>query len=360
VKRFVVVACLSLALASVAMAEDDAPPPAPKLSEKAEKFINDSLTVCAAETKLSRSGLFHKLPQNMTGVVIRVESSRPACEGQFVDIVTNEGSFYTGLPWFLDNVADQPTLEAKLKTFTWEAMKAHYDPIIDRNKTRDGLFRVTLVEISERGRVPLEGWIDPAGTVFFLGQFLPMSGDAHSAHLKAFEPFMKDAPSQGPANAPITIVEFSDFECPSCQHAAGYMKPIIAKYGEKVRYIRYDLPLAMHPWAFAATMAGRAVWRQKPDAFWKFKEQVYENQEKLSAFTFDEFARNFAQDHDLDMKKYDADVASPEIRADILKGVGVAFSNDIRATPTYVINGVQVDYGDNGKGLETYIAKLAK
>jgi protein-disulfide isomerase len=361
VKRFVVVACLSIAIASAALAEDETPPPpAPKLSEKAEKFVNDSLTVCAAETKVTRTGLFHKLPPNMTGIVVHVESQRPNCEGQFVNIVTAEGGFFTGLPWFLDSVASEPTLEAKLKSFTWQAMKAHYEPTIDRTKTRDGLYKVTLTEVTERGRVPLEGAIDPAGTVFFLGNFLPMSTDARTSRTKAFEPFVKNAPTQGPATADVTVVEFSDFECPSCQHAAGYMKPLLAKYGEHLRYIRYDLPLSMHPWAFAASMAGRAVWRQKPEAFWKFKEQVYENQEKLTAFTFDEFARNFAQDNDLDLKKYDADIASPELRAEILKGAGAAFSNDIRATPTYLINGIQVDSGDNGKGLDAYIGKMVK
>jgi protein-disulfide isomerase len=89
------------------------------------------------------------------------------------------------------------------------------------------------------------------------------------------------------------------------------MKPILEAHPDKVRYIRYDTPLVtIHPWALAAAIAGRAVWHQKPDLFWKYKEQIYANQEKLSAFTIDEFARGFASDHDLDMKKYDADVQS--------------------------------------------------
>lgn len=359
-KRFVV-ACLSIALASVAFAEDDALPPAPKMSAQAEKFIADSLPVCAGEAKLSRSGLVHKLPTNMQGLVVRVDSPRSQCEGQFVNIVTADGGFYSGIPWFLDNVSDVQGLEAKLKAFTWQALKSNYEATIDRTKTRDGLYKVTLTETTERGRVPLEGEIDPAGTIFFLGHFMPLTGDARSARTKAFEPFAKSAPTEGSAKADVTVMEFSDFECPSCQHAAGYMKPILAKYGERVRYIRYDLPLvSMHPWAFAAAMSGRAIWRQKPEAFWKYKEQVYANQEKLSAFTFDDFARGFAQDNELDMKQYEADITSQTLRDEILKGVGAAFSNDIRSTPSYMINGIHVDPGDGGKGLDDYIAKLVK
>ena len=116
----------------------------------------------------------------------------------------------------------------------------------------------------------------------------------------------------------------------------------------------------MHPWAFPAAVAGRAIYRQKPDLFWQYKEQVYANQEKLNTFTIDDFARGFAQDHDLDLKKYDADVSSPELQSAILAGAGTALSNDIRATPTYLVNGTNVDAGTDGKALEAYVANLLK
>jgi protein-disulfide isomerase len=118
--------------------------------------------------------------------------------------------------------------------------------------------------------------------------------------------------------------------------------------------------MSVHPWALPAAVAGRAVWRQKPDLFWTYKEKVYENQEKLSAFTIDEFTRGFAQDHELDMAKYDADVKSPELAASIVNGVGTAFSNDVRATPTYFVNGAVVDPGNEGKKLAEYVSSLLK
>src|SRR5205823_6630107 len=128
-----------------------------------------------------------------------------------------------------------------------------------------------------------------------------------------------------------------------------------------VRYVRFDMPLiSMHPWAFSAAVAGRAIYRQKPELFWTFKEQIYDNQEKLTAFTIDDFLRGFAHDHDLDMTKFDADVASAEVKNDILSGVAAAFSNDIRATPTYLVNGVAVDPGNDGKALADYVEKMLK
>jgi protein-disulfide isomerase len=116
----------------------------------------------------------------------------------------------------------------------------------------------------------------------------------------------------------------------------------------------------MHPWAFAAAVAGRAIYRQKPALFWEYKKQIYANQDKLNAFLIDDFARGFAQDHDLDLKKYDADVNSADLQKGIIDGAGLALSNDVRATPTYMVNGIVVDPGNDGKYLESYIAGLLK
>jgi protein-disulfide isomerase len=347
---------LSLVLSAAAFAADA---PAPKLSERAEKAIKDGLPVCAGETTVSRSALQHKLPINLTAAVVRVESKRPICEGQWIVATSTEGGFYMGMPWFLDGV--QGTIEEKLKAFTYNALKENFEIHVDRQKTRDGFFPVTMYQTTARGKLPLKGVVDPAGTVFLMGNFAPLTADIRTERLKWLDSYLKDAPTTGPADAKVTVVEFSDFECPSCMRAAGYLKPITSKYGDKVRYIRYDLPLVQgHPWALAAAIAGRAVHKQKPELFWAFKDQVYANQEKLNAFTVDDFLRNFAKDHELDMTKYDADVASDALKAHLLDSAGTALSNDVRATPTYMVNGVFVDPGDNGKALEAYVAALVK
>jgi hypothetical protein len=348
---------LAAALLAAAVAADE--PPAPPLGERAEKLIKDALPVCSEAVKISRVGLAHKLPVNMTGNVIRIESERGTCAGQWVAIVSREGGFFLGVPWFLEDVTGTP--EAKLKSFAWKNLQQNFDPVIDRKPTREGLYKVTMWQTTERGRVPLEGEIDPSSSVLFFGHFYPLNADIRESHLKSFQALLDRSPATGSAKPVVTVVEFSDFECPSCQHAAGYMKPILDKYRDQVRYVRFDLPLVtMHPWAFAAAVAGRAIWQQKPDAFWEFKEQVYKTQEKLTAFTFDDFARGFAQDHDLDLKKYDADVSSAELQTAILGGVGAAFSNDVRSTPTYMVNGTTIDPGNDGKALESYVAGLLK
>jgi hypothetical protein len=355
---------LVLCLASAGFADEPEKTnekPAPPLGARADKLIKEALPACSEATTESRVALTHALPVDMIGAVVRIASKNEhsSCVGQWVAITSTEGGFFFGTPWFLDGQTG--TLEEKLKSFTMQYMKETFNPVIDRTKTREGLYRATLYQTVEGGKLPLEGEIDPAGTVFFIGHFVPIATDYRVSRLKAFEHFLNLSPSTGAAKPDVTVIEFSDFECPSCQRASGWMKPILEAHGDKVRYIRYDTPLVtMHPWALAAAIAGRAVWHQKPDLFWKYKEQIYANQDKLSAFTIDEFARGFASDHELDMKKYDADVQSPELRTELVDGAGNAFTNDVRATPTYVVNGAFVEAGTDGKGLAEYIKAALK
>ncbi|MCU1347827.1 MAG: oxidoreductase [Acidobacteria bacterium] len=357
-KRLILLSAAALAIAGSALAADDVP--APKVDEKVDQIIRRALPVCA-DTKITHSAVDQKLPDNLNATYVRTESSVASCNGQYISVVTKAGDYFLGLPWFVGR-AEGATIEERISAFGWNAMHEHFQVNVDRDHpTRNGLYEVTLEQTTEHGKMPIEGEVDPKGDVFFLGHFHPMSEDVRVSREKAFEPFLATAPSEGAAKPEVTVIEFSDFECPSCQHASAYLDPIVKKYGDKVRYVRFDLPLiSNHPWAFAAAVAGRAIYRQKPELFWEYKKQVYANQEQLSSFTIDDFARNFAKDRELDLARYDADLASPAIQADILKGIGAAFSNDIRATPSYVVNGMLVEPGKDGVDLEAYVVGLLK
>ncbi|MBK5260485.1 MAG: thioredoxin domain-containing protein [Thermoanaerobaculia bacterium] len=355
--KILVMVCAALLAAMVSFA-DETTAGAP-LDPKTDALVRQALPLCEG-MKLTQTEWSARMPAGMKAFVLRVESPRHACDGQYLAVSHSGGSFYLGSPWPLDGV-EGASLEEKLKNFAWTRMQQNYAAVVDRTRTREGLFRVTLTETTERGKIPLEGLIDPDGRIFFMGNFRSAGSDAAKQRLDSLAKMIEAAPARGAEKPQITVVEFSDFQCPSCKFASGYLDSVLAKHGDTVRYVRLDLPLMQaHPWAFAAAVAGRAVYRQKPDLFWDYKKQVYANQDKLSAFTIDDFARAFAQDHDLDMNRYDADVSSAEIRELILKGVGGAFSNEVRSTPTFMVNGVFVDAGEGGKALEKYIDGLLK
>jgi hypothetical protein len=323
---------------------------------KLDRAVRDLMPVCDDAT-IKYEDLPVKLPARFNGAMVMIESASHACEGSYAAVLAPSGAVFIGSPWPIAN-EEGASIEEKLKNFTWRNMHETMAATIDRTRNSDGLFPVTLNQITSNGKLPLAGFVDPEGQVFFFGRFRPRGEEVRASRSKVFDAFTANAPTKGAANAPVTIVEFSDFQCPSCQRAAGYIDPILKKHGEKVRYIRYDLPLSGHNWAFGAALAGRAIYRQKPDLFWEYKKQVYDNQSNFSPFTFWDWARGFAKDNELDLAKYDADLESAEIKGEILNAAGAALTNDIRATPSYVINGAIVDAGAEGKGLAEYVDKL--
>lgn len=347
VKRHLLLACALLASSALFAAEVD-----PKL----DKAIRDVLPVCS-DAKVTLGELQVKLPARFKGTMVQVESASHRCDQQAAGVLAPSGAFYFGMPWPMGDEAG--TIEEKLKSFFWKNFQMNVTVAVDRKPTDDGLYNVTLWQTTEYGKMPLEGEIDPEGRVFFFGHFLRGS-DLRAARTKSFEALIAKSPAKGPADAKVTVVEFSDFECPSCKRAATWFDSFLGKYDGKVRYVRFDLPLTGHPWAFPAALAGRAIYRQKPDLFWEYKKQVYENQEKLNAFMFWDWARSFAQDHELDLKQYDADLNDEALRGDLLKGAGLALSNAVRSTPTYIVNGTVVDAGTDGKDLAAYVDQLLK
>jgi protein-disulfide isomerase len=343
-----------LALALTLLA--GAPAFAVDVDPKVDRAVRELTPVCA-DARIKYEELSVKLPPRFRGVLVTIDSERGSCSASLAAITAPSGALFLGSPWPIAS-EEGKTIEEKLKQFTWRNMHENMTAVVDRTANTDGLFPVTLEQATESGKQPLYGSVDPEGRVFFFGRFRPAGADLRASRTKVLDAFTASSPAKGPANAAVTILEFSDFQCPSCRRAAGYLDPILAKHGAEIRYIRFDVPLSGHSWAFSAAVAGHAIHRQKPELFWEYKKQVYANQESLNPFTFSDFARGFAQDHELDLARYDKDVESAEIRNAILVGAGTALSNDVRATPTYMVNGTLVDAGEDGNALAEYVDQL--
>ncbi len=348
VKRHLLVCALLVSSTAALAAEVD-----PKL----DRILRESLTVCEGG-KVTFEDMQVKLPPRFKGAIVKVESENHRCDSQMGGVLAPSGAVYLGMPWTLSN-EEGKTAEERIKAFVWRNFQMNATAVVEPEPTVDGLRRATLLQVTENGKVPLDGVFDAEGKMFFLGQF--RSGEnLRALRLKTFESLLAKSPTRGAADAAVTIIEFSDFECPSCKRASGFVDPILTRHNGKVRYIRFDMPLEGHPWAFGAALAGRAIYRQKPDLFWEYKKQVYANQDKLNAFSFWDWARAFASENEIDLAKYDADLASETLKNEILKGAGTALSNEVRGTPTYMVNGVLVDEGQDGKALAEYVDKLLK
>ncbi len=145
-----------------------------------------------------------------------------------------------------------------------------------------------------------------------------------------------DDPSRGSASAPITIVEFSDFQCPFCTRAEDTINEVLAKYGDRVRLVFRDFPLPIHPNAEGAAIAADCAREQ--GKYWEMNRAMYANQSKLSPADLAVTAGSIG----LDVERFNACMASPESRAEVAKDMAEGQALGISGTPTFFINGVMI------------------
>ncbi|MEO7111313.1 MAG: thioredoxin domain-containing protein [Polyangiaceae bacterium] len=149
------------------------------------------------------------------------------------------------------------------------------------------------------------------------------------------------SPSRGPESAPVTIIEFADFECPYC----GIMAPILDKLGEDhkndVRFVYKFLPLGGHPHGDIAARAGIAAWQA--GKFWQMHHTLFSNQEHLEQGDLDSYAKDLG----IDLGKFHADFSSQLATDRIAQDRKLADALGVKGTPTIYINGREFDPHDD-------------
>ena len=151
---------------------------------------------------------------------------------------------------------------------------------------------------------------------------------------------LKGEPAKGPANAKVTIVEYSDFQCPFCSKGYNTMeKEVLPQYKDKVRFYYKHYPLPFHPWAEAGAVAAECAKEQKPDAFWKLYSSFFENQSQITKDNVKQKATEYLGDQKIDMAKWndcvDNNKSLPQVKAQMAEGGTVG----VRGTPGFIING---------------------
>jgi len=146
-----------------------------------------------------------------------------------------------------------------------------------------------------------------------------------------------DGPALGPETAPVTIVEFSDFQCPFCRQARPQLRALVERYPDQVRLVYRHLPLeSIHPRARAAAEA--AACAEAQGRFWEYHDLLFENQQALS----DDDLRRYATEVGADPAQFSACVEAQEYAGKIDADVAAAKSIHITGTPALVINGIVV------------------
>ncbi len=147
--------------------------------------------------------------------------------------------------------------------------------------------------------------------------------------------------------APITIVEFSDFECPFCGRAHPLLQRVLRTFEGRIRMVFKHYPLSMHQHAEPAARAAFAAMRQ--DKFWQMHDMLFENADALT----DSDLESYAQELGLDMDRFRADFASEEAAAFVLRDRDQGRELGVNSTPTIYINGRKFE--EPHENLEIYI-----
>jgi protein-disulfide isomerase len=158
--------------------------------------------------------------------------------------------------------------------------------------------------------------------------------------------------AQGDANAPVTLVEYGDYECPYCGAAYPIVKEVQARMGERLRFVFRNFPITTsHPHAEHAAEAAEAAAAQ--GRFWEMHDRLYEHQRHLA----DADLQRHAEERGLDTDRFDSELAQhvheQRVREDFMSGV----RSGVNGTPTFYIDGKR---HDGSYELESLLAALER
>ena len=146
-----------------------------------------------------------------------------------------------------------------------------------------------------------------------------------------------DGPSRGPDDAAVTIIEFSDFQCPYCSRAIPVINEVLERYPDDVRFVYRHLPLdRIH--ARARPAAEASLCADEQGKFWPFHDQVFANAKTLS----DEDLKRFAGEAELDVAAWEQCLAEGRFKQKVQQDMDAALGAGITSTPTFLVNGLLV------------------
>jgi protein-disulfide isomerase len=166
-----------------------------------------------------------------------------------------------------------------------------------------------------------------------------LDGDPFAPEIERLK--LEHQPSFGPENAPLTLVVFSDFECPLCREEAKELRAKApAEFPKDLRVVFVDFPLeAIHPWARQAALAGRCVYRQSGELFWDYHDWIFEHQPEINAGNLRDKILEWAKGKRLDAPQLAACIGNRSMEAEVDAELALGRKLDIEATPTAFLNG---------------------
>jgi protein-disulfide isomerase len=246
----------------------------------------------------------------------------------------------------------QKSIETFLRNYY--ALGADYTIIVGTPKPlgSSGLSEVSVEVKSPEGGDTVKMYLTTDGRYLIRGEVNDLNGDPLAENIAKFD--LKGAPVFGDPKAPITIVEFGDFECPVCRNFHDAVRGMLPNYPQ-VKLIFKDFPIdQIHPWARTAALAGRCAYQQDPKAFWKMYDIIYDNQDLISAANAYDKMLEFAGRAGLNADMFKTCLSGPQAAAEVEASVNNGKLLDVRSTPTVFVNGRRLA-GADPHALQQYL-----
>jgi protein-disulfide isomerase len=229
--------------------------------------------------------------------------------------------------------------------------------------TITGLAEVNVILASPQGQQATRFFVAPDGKHALVGEVIPFGARPFDPARQLLEKGVT-GPERGPKNAPVTIVEFGDLQCPACKAAQPTIEAMVAAE-PNARFVFQNFPLEMHNWAAKGAAYADCVGRASNDAFWKFVSKTYDTQSDITAENADEKLTAIADGAGVKGADIAACAVKPETKAHVDASIALGKSVDVSGTPTLFINGRRISSFDPRmldvyKSLVAFAAKEGK
>ena len=247
------------------------------------------------------------------------------------------------VPALIAQAPNQPATREKILRYVRERFSIPDTVKITMTDLRESAYpdfletTVTLDDGKEKRSQPL--FVSKNMRYLVEGSIFNLGGDSRQDIVRLIS--LQDQPSQGPASAPVTLVEYSDLECPVCAHLQEELETdIVSKYGDKLRVVFKEFPLtSIHDWALPGAIAAQCAYQIDPSKYVAFRSTVFKNQERITADRARDMLLHFGAEAGVDNLKLAACIDSQDSLARVEANMREGEALGIVQVPSSYING---------------------
>lgn len=203
-----------------------------------------------------------------------------------------------------------------------------------------GLAEVVVVVGNTQGQQVTTFYVTQDGKHALVGDMIPFGAKPYEPARAALEKGMNGV-AKGPAESKVTIVEFSDLQCPHCKEAQPIIEKLLADE-PNAKFILQQYPLPSHNWAAKGAAYADCVGRTNKDAFWKFVQSVFDAQNDITESNADEKFTELAEKSGVKGADIAACAAKPATKSRVDASVALGGAVGVNSTPTFFVNGRRI------------------